>query len=174
MSTNIYQIASLSIENDRIKKVTDTKNIIIALCCLLLSVALVGTSPTVSAEQDTLIMIMLTAGGLLFVCSIYLFINKSTKFVYAPTNSALKSFTCYIDSSQLVQAERWASNGFKSNVEGFVVKADGNTRVDILLSEDRKFAAIQLSVYENFRYDPCCKIGYLYDDEVESVKSLVG
>jgi hypothetical protein len=140
---------------------------------MFLSVALVVAASRMPLENEVATMLMLTCGGLLFVFSLYMFINKSKKFVYTPTNSKLNHLVFYVEQSQLLQAERWAADGFKNSVD-FTTRSDGNTRFDLLLSEDRKFAAIQLSVYENFRYDPCGKIGYLYDAEVESVKSLVG
>lgn len=173
MSAQIYQISSLIIENELVKKVSNIKNIIIATCGMLLSVALVLITSRMPVENETAAMFMLTCGGLLFIVSLYMFINKSKKFIYTPTNSCLKHYVFYVEQSQLLQAERWAADGFKNSVD-FTTRSDGNTRFDLLLSEDRKFAAIQLSVYENFRYDPCSKVGYLYDAEVESVKSLVG
>jgi hypothetical protein len=173
MSAQIYQISSLTIENEQVKKVSNVKNIIIATCCMFLSVALVVAASRMPLENEVATMFMLTCGGLLFVFSLYMFINKSKKFVYTPTNSKLNHLVFYVEQSQLLQAERWAAEGYKSSVD-FTTKCEGNTRFDILLSDDRQFVAIQLSVYENFRYNPCGKVGYLYGAEVESLKSIIG
>ena len=172
MSTNKYQFSSMVIENECVKKVMDVKRLLLSLLLLCIAVCMVAVSSLVKFDSDIVTMLLLSCGGILLVFSVYLLLNKIKKVIYLPTGSAIKHYFCYIEPSQLVQAEKWAEGGFKSFCDNLKKRNDGNVRLDACLSQDGKFAAAQLSIYENFRYVSHYSVTYLYDDNVNTVSSF--
>lgn len=173
MSTQTIQISAITIDNQRVIKTVDTKNIAIAAAILIASVITIAVSSAIKFESETVTMALLTAGGIFLVLSIYMMLNKSKKIIYKPTKSKVKHYAFHFAPTQRREAEKWTSEGFKTPAPIFDKKEDGNIRFDILISNDCKFAAVQLSTYENFCYNAYAPVVYLYNDEVKNISTLI-
>ena len=90
MSTQTIQISAITIDNQRVIKTVDTKNIAIAAAILIASVITIAVSSAIKFESETVTMALLTAGGIFLVLSIYMMLNKSKKIIYKPTRSKVK------------------------------------------------------------------------------------
>ena len=81
MSTQTIQISAITIDNQRVIKTVDTKNIAIAAAILIASVITIAVSSAIKFESETVTMALLTAGGIFLVLSIYMMLNKSKKII---------------------------------------------------------------------------------------------
>ncbi|MCQ2063422.1 MAG: hypothetical protein MJY99_08830 [Fibrobacter sp.] len=86
------------------------------------------------------------------------FFGLKTNVTYTPTNSSVVGdcldFSC-ADSKKVVEFFEAAPNQVEALVqkEGQVKQScNGNTRLFLCYSKDRKFAAMQLFLYSNFEY----------------------
>ena len=174
MSTQIYTLSSMTIQHSDVKKVADVKNIAIAVAGFILAFALIAASSLLKIENETVTMSMLVAGGVLFVFALYIVMNNNQKLVYVPTGSDIKHCICYIEHSQRLAVEKWIDGGSVGSVDAFKKIGNSNLRLDVAISSDNMFAAVQLSVYENLHFVQYGNTVYLTGDEVKNLLPLFG
>ncbi len=172
MSTNKYQFSLIEIESEQIKKVIDVSSLILALVLLCTSAVMIVASSMLKLESDIATMSLFSVGAIVAIFSIYQLFNKVKRVVYTPTTSPIKHYFCCIEPSQLVQVEKWAESGFKYSCGNFQKRDNSNVRIDACISSDEKFAAVQLSVYDNFLYVSHHGVTYLFNDDVKYVSAM--
>ena len=112
----------------------------------------------------------------------YITIKKSlfsTKAVYSPTQSQIKVIILEYSSSEGERVERLLTMPLDKMAEGIVQKgkpaagANGNFRLELCLSDDHQFCALQLFRFVDFLYHPVFEPRFYKDKDVETIALLV-
>jgi hypothetical protein len=118
-------------------------------------------------------MLMLLLGiGCFFFGLVRLF-QKFKHAVYLPTGGVLKSHQLYFDLKELSQLQTLAAD--KKLCAEAPVKSthSGNVRMDVTLSSDGKFAAVQLHQFVPYVYKPVSNAYYYEGHEAAAVSAFV-
>ena len=117
-------------------------------------------------------MMFLTLGTICLLLSIYRIFWLSKYWVYIPTGSAAKEGSCFFESIYLNQMLKTfeskiipVENTSNRPVE---LKNRGDVRMDYMLSNDHKFAAVQIFKYIPYTYEPVSDIFFFTGDEADN------
>ncbi len=112
----------------------------------------------------------------------YITIKKSlfsTKAVYSPTQSQIKVIILEYSSSEGERVERLLTMPLDKMAEDIVQKgkpsagANGNFRLELCLSDDHQFCALQLFRFGDFLYNPVIEPRFYKGKDVEAIALLV-
>ena len=112
----------------------------------------------------------------------YITIKKSlfsTKAVYSPTQSQIKVIILEYSSSEGERVERLLTMPLDKMAEDIVQKgkpsagANGNFRLELCLSDDHQFCALQLFRFGDFLYNPVFEPHFYKGKDVETVALLI-
>ena len=101
------------------------------------------------------------------------------KAVYTPTNSPIKVTTCDYSPTEGARMEQLLSMPFDKmeneiNAKGKPKAAPiGHFRLEVCMSEDRQFCAMQLFRFVDFKYSTATEPRFYHDKEVEAVLRLL-
>lgn len=142
--------------------------------CIMLLVGILAFVSTFELEDrsSTTSMTLMVLGTGLFLAGIFRMFWKSKEVVYLPTGSKAKERTVFFDLrhmdklTDIVNTGAFASKEIKS-------EASGNIRMDVIISEDNKFAAIQLFQFVPYTYQAVTTVHYYKDDEATAVANFL-
>lgn len=106
------------------------------------------------------------------------FFGLLTKAYYIPTGSTIRSYENYFrpelhdDLTALFTLKEEQMSHFISRLKGVKSVPNGNLRLDLCVSDDRQFVAIQLYQFQNFLYRPISEIRYFEGPLAEQVQDL--
>ena len=112
----------------------------------------------------------------------YITIKKSlfsTKAVYSPTQSQIKVIILEYSSSEGERVERLLTMPLDKMAEDIVQKgkpsagANGNFRLELCLSDDHQFCAVQLLRFGDFQYKPVFEPRFYEGKDVEYITQLI-
>ena len=112
----------------------------------------------------------------------YITIKKSlfsTKAVYSPTQSQIKVIILEYSSSEGERVERLLTMPLDKMAEDIVQKgkpsagANGNFRLELCLSDDHQFCALQLFRFGDFLYNPVFEPRFYKGKDVEAIALLI-
>ena len=102
----------------------------------------------------------------------------STKAVYKPTGSPVKAMVLEYSPSEGERVARLLNmplDKMAADIEQNgkpVAGANGNFRLEVCISSDRQFCALQLFRYADFSYSPLSEPRFFEGEEVEKVAKL--
>lgn len=102
----------------------------------------------------------------------------STKAVYKPTGSPVKAMVLEYSPSEGERVARLLNmplDKMAADIEQNgkpVAGANGNFRLEVCISSDRQFCALQLFRYADFSYNPLSEPRFFEGEEVEKVAKL--
>ena len=116
--------------------------------------------------------------------SIYPFITIkkslfSTKVIYSPTQSEIKVVVMEFSPSEGDRVERLLTMPLDKMAEDIAQKgkpsagANGNFRLELCMSEDHQFCALQLFHYGDFKYNPVFEPRFYKGKDVETIALLM-
>lgn len=106
------------------------------------------------------------------------FFGLFTKAFYRPTNSPIGSYAKYFTREALEDLELLLNlnkDNCREKTSHLVLceaVANGNLLLEMCLSNDRRFIALQLSQYHNLSYRPLSDVTYYEDETAEVIARL--
>ena len=103
----------------------------------------------------------------------------STKAIYMPTQSQVKVYILEYSPSEGERVERlleMPSDQMAADIQQKgkpLAGANGNFRLELCLSDDRQFCALQLLRFGDFQYKPVFEPRFYEGKDVESITQLV-
>lgn len=112
-------------------------------------------------------------GLALLAWSIIRLFIRSKEIVYLPTNSIASKQSIFFDLKHLDDLKRIVTTGNPS--ADLILKSDsnGNVRMDVLETRDRRFVAIQLLQFVPYMYSPVTSVYYFTGNEAAAVCSFI-
>ena len=97
-------------------------------------------------------MLLMVLGTAFFLLGIFRLFWKSKEVVYIPTGSITKERSVFFDLKHMGKLKEMIEKGQLSIEEGVKSEGSGNVRLDVILSQDNKFAAVQLFQFVPYYY----------------------
>lgn len=109
------------------------------------------------------------------------FFGLKKEAYYAPTNSIIKGYDFYptegsthlvkqlMSTEKVEEATHLAESGKKIEY-----RDNGTERLDVCLSKDRQFIALQCFCYENYYYRKTTEVKYFEGEAAEKVSEMLG
>lgn len=169
-TTHITENIHAMLHPQIIKKI----NIQTIILSFILSIAGIISIYACYRQEDTkssAAMLLLIAGILLIGTGIILLFAKYGKKVYKETNSPIKNNEYYFAREKTELLKKALTKNDFSDLKPVSFSENGsNSRLNIILSEDNNFAAVQLFEFVPYAYHPVSQVCYF---EGNSVKPLI-
>lgn len=173
MATQTIDATIFASSHPDIVKRTSASGLILSAVMLIAGVVAFVSTFEIEDRSSTVSMALMVLGTGLFLLGVFRLFWKSKKVVYLPTRSLAKEQTIFFDLKHLDKLTNMVKSGeFSTNVE---LKSDisGNIRMDVILSEDNKFAAVQLFQFVPYTYNPVTSVRYFTNDEASAVATFL-
>ena len=127
-----------------IAKRTSVSGVLISSVMLLVGILAFASTFELEDKSSTVSMALMVLGTGLFLMGIFRLFWKSKEVIYLPTKSVAKEHSIFFDLKHMDALRNLVNSGSFSAGSNIKSEASGNIRMDVILSADKKFAAVQL------------------------------
>ena len=173
MTTPAIDATIFASSHPDIAKRTSVSGLIFSGIMLLIGVLAFISTFEMEDRSSTLSMGLMVLGTGLFLIGIFRLFWKSKEVVYLPTGSIAKEQSVFFDLKYMDQLKEIVKLGTFSADTNLKGGTSGNLRMDIILSEDKKFAAVQLFQFVPYTYNPITSVQYFTNVEASAVADFL-
>ena len=173
MTTPAIDATIFASSHPDIAKRTSVSGLIFSGIMLLIGVLAFISTFEMEDRSSTLSMGLMVLGTGLFLIGIFRLFWKSKEVVYLPTGSIAKEQSVFFDLKYMDQLKEIVKLGTFSADTNLKGGTSGNLRMDIILSEDKKFAAVQLFQFVPYTYNPITSVQYFTNREASAVADFL-
>ena len=171
MNTNITKI--VNVRRDVTYK-SNYKKLSYAITMIIVGIVACILSAHVDKSNEVLNMSLIVIGASVFFIGLFLALSRPKMFIYLPTGSKIKPYAMYFDASCKSQLFSLIIDDCFHNTDKAIKSLeDGKLKLDIMLSEDNKFATVQLSEYIGFNYEPISETFFFCDESAQAVADFM-
>ena len=173
MATQTVDATLFASEHPDIVKRTSVSGLILSVAMLLVGILIFASIFEMSDKSSTVSMALMVLGTALVLLGVFRLFWKSKEIVYLPTGSVAKEHSLFFDLKYMNQLTEMIEHGkldCESSVKG---DTSGNIRMDVMLSQDNKFAAVQLFQFVPYTYTPITSVRYFTDNEAAAVSAFL-
>lgn len=156
-----------------IAKRTSISGILLSSVMLLMGVLAFASTFELEDKSSTVSMALMVLGTGLFLMGIFRFFWKSKEVVYLPTGSVAKERSLFFDLKYMDALANMVNSGSFSANTDIKSEASGNIRLDIILTEDKKFAAVQLFQFVPYTYQPITSVQYFTNEQASAIAAFL-
>lgn len=156
-----------------IAKRTSISGLIFSCIMLVAGVAAFVSTFEMEDRSSTISMGLMVLGTGLFLVGVFRLFWKSKEMVYLPTGSVAKEQSVFFDLKYMDRLSDMVTTGDFSRSSEIYGGTSGNLRLDIMLSEDKKFAAVQLFQFVPYTYNPVTSVCYYTNGEATSIANFL-
>ncbi len=124
-------------------------------------------------KSSTMSMALMVLGTALILLGVFRLFWKSKEIVYLPTGSVAKERSMFFDLKYMDKLTNMIESGDLGNKVGIKCESSGNVRLDIMISQDNKFAALQLFQFVPYTYAPVTSVHYFTGSEAAAVSAFL-
>lgn len=145
------------------------------ISCIMLVAGIIAFVSTFEMEDrsSTLSMGLMVLGTAFFLVGIFRLFWKSREMVYLPTGSLAKEHSIFFDLKYIDNLTEMVKTGDFHGTSGIEGGCSGNLRLDVMLSEDKKFAAVQLFQFVPYTYNPITAVHYYTNGEAAAIAAFL-
>lgn len=173
MTTQAIDATVFASSHPDIAKRTSISSILFSTVMLVIGVLLFASTFELDDKSSTVSMALMVFGTGLILFGIFRFFWKSKEVVYVPTGSVAKERSIFFDLKHLDQLANLINTGNFSVDSDVKSAASGNIRMDVILTADKKFAAVQLFQFVPYSYQPVTTVQYFTGDRAEAVAAFL-
>lgn len=173
MTTQTIDATIFASSHPDIAKRTSVSGLIFSFTMLLVGVLAFFSTLELADRSSTLSMALMVFGTGLFLAGIFRLFWKSKAVVYLPTGSITREHSVFFDLKHLDKLADLVNSGSFSSKSTVKSETSGNIRMDLILSEDRKFAAVQLFQFVPYTYQPVTEVRYFTNEEASAVAAFL-
>lgn len=173
MTTQAIDATLFASSHPDIAKRTSVSGLIFSFVMLVAGVAAFVSTFEMEDRSSTLSMGLMVLGTALFLAGVFRLFWKSKEIVYLPTGSIAKEQSVFFDLRYLDGLSQMVKTGDFSATSEIKGGTSGNLRLDVMLSEDKKFAAVQLFQFVPYTYNPVTSVRYYTNGEATSIAAFV-
>ncbi|MCC8187401.1 MAG: hypothetical protein LIP08_07805 [Bacteroides sp.] len=171
MSQNQIQEATLfASRHDHVEKRLYIAGVVFSSLFAILGGVCFFVTTRLPETSSTWGMFLLVLGTAFLLTAVFRFFWKSKCLVYTPTGSMISARSIYFDPSFQERLTEAVSRGQLHPDPVWKSSVSGSLRLDVLMSEDGSFGAIQLFRYVSYTYKPLTAIVYLSEAEAKEAK----
>ena len=152
-----------------IAKRTSISGVLFSSFMLLVGILAFASTFELEDRSSTVSMALMVFGTGLFLVGIFRLFWKSKEVVYLPTGSIAKERSVFFDLKHMDKLVDIVNSGSFSANSDIKSETSGNIRMDVILSEDKKFAAVQLFQFVPYTYQPITSVHYFTNEDASAV-----
>lgn len=156
-----------------IAKRTSVSGVLISSVMLLIGILAFASIFELDDKSSTASMALMVLGAGLFLMGIFRLFWKSKEVIYLPTKSVAKEHSVFFDLKHVDTLMNFVNSGSFSTDLKIKSEASGNIRMDVMLSADKKFAAVQLFQFVPYTYQPITPVQYFTNEEASAVVAFL-
>lgn len=156
-----------------IAKRTSVSGLVFSSVMLLAGVIAFISTFELEDRSSTISMGLMVLGTGLFLLGVFRLFWKSKEVVYLPTGSIAREQSLFFDLKNLDKLSNMVKSGAFSVDTPIKGEPSGNLRMDIILSEDNKFAAVQLFQFVPYTYNPVTSVCYFTNGEALALAAFL-
>ena len=169
MATQTIDATIFASSHPDIAKRTSISGIVFSCIMLLIGILSFASTFELEDKSSTISMALMVFGTGLFLVGIFRIFWKSKEVVYVPTGSVAKEQSVFFDLKHMDALKNLVNSGSFSADSKIKSEASGNIRMDVILSADKKFAAVQLFQFIPYTYQPITSVQYFTDEQASAV-----
>ena len=173
MATQTIDATIFASSHPDIAKRTSISGIVFSCIMLLKGILSFASTFELEDKSSTISMALMVFGTGLFLVGIFRIFWKSKEVVYVPTGSVAKEQSVFFDLKHMDKLKELVNFGNLSMDSGIKSETSGNLRMDIILSEDNKFAAVQLFQFIPYTYQPITTVHYFTNGEAATIAAFL-
>lgn len=173
MATHTIDTTIFASSHPDIAKRTSISGIVFSCIMLLIGILSFASTFELEDKSSTISMALMVFGTGLFLIGIFRMFWKSKEVIYIPTGSIAKEQSVFFDLKHMDKLEELVNSGNFSIDSGIKSGTSGNLRMDIILSEDNKFAAVQLFQFVPYTYQPITTVHYFTNGEAATIAAFL-
>lgn len=173
MATQAIDATIFASSHPDIAKRTSISGIVFSCIMLLIGILSFASTFELEDKSSTISMALMVFGTGLFLIGIFRMFWKSKEVVYVPTGSVAKERSAFFDLKHMDKLKELVNSGNFSIDSEIKSETSGNLRMDIILSEDNKFAAVQLFQFVPYTYQPITTVHYFTNGEAAIVAAFL-
>lgn len=156
-----------------IAKRTNIGSMFISLAMLIVGFTAFFTAFQLDDKSSSLSMLLMVSGTALLLMGIFKVFWKSKEMVYLPTGSSTKELSFYFDTRHAGDVSELLKAGLFPVDSVIKSTHSGNVRLDVLMSQDSKFAAVQLFQFVPYTYDPVTPVYYFIGEQASALSGYL-
>lgn len=173
MATQAIDATIFASTHPDIVKRTSISGLIFSAVMLLLGILVFVSTFEVTDRSSTLSMLLMVLGTAFFLLGIFRLFWKSKEVVYLPTGSVTKERSIFFDLKHMGKLKEMIEKGHLTLEDGVKSEGSGNVRMDVILSQDNKFADIQLFQFVPYTYTPVTSVHYYTGNDAATVSAFL-
>lgn len=147
-----------SVHPDIVKR-TSVSSLLLSGLMLIVGILLFIAVFVMADHTSTIGMLLMVCGTVLILGSVFRLFWKSKHLIYLPTGSVANERILYFDLKYLNSLSALLDN-LSAEVTGVKSGSSGNVRMDVLMTKDSKFVAVQLFQFVPYTYTPVTDVKY--------------
>ena len=159
--------------NPNIAKRTSISGVIFSSIMLLVGILAFGSTFELKDKSSAISMALMVFGTGLFFLGVFRLFWRSKEIVYLPTGSVTKERSVFFDLKHMDALMHLVNSGSFTVDTNLKSEPSGNIRMDVILSEDKKFAAVQLFQFVPYTYQPITSVQYFTNESASAVAAFL-
>lgn len=156
-----------------IAKRASVSGLITSSLLILVGLAALISSNRLEEHASVMTMVLLLSGTILIIYGIFRFVWKGKEVVYMPTGSVTQEKSFFFDLKHLDDLKACVVSGVFPISNDMRSESNGNLRMDVIISQDKKFAAVQLFQFVPYAYNPVTSVQYFTNGEALALSSFI-
>lgn len=173
MATQTIDATLFASTHPDIVKRTSVSKLIISFIMLAAGILVFAYVFSMTDASSTVSMALMVLGTALILYGIFCLFWKSKELVYVPTGSTASQRSLFYDLQHLTVLKNLIEQNKMDAETAVKSEGSGNVRLDVLMSKDGKFAALQLFQYVPYTYTAVTPVKYFSGEEAASVAAFL-
>ena len=173
MATQTIDATLFASSHPDIVKRTSVSGLIFSVAMLLVGVFIFASIFEMSDKSSTLSMALMVLGTAFVLLGVFRLFWKSKEGVYWPPGSVTKERSVVFDLKYLGKLTDMIENEQLNGETEIKSSGSGNVRMDVMISQDNKFAAVQLYQFVPYTYTPVTSVRYYTGSDAVAVSTFL-
>lgn len=173
MATQTIDATIFASSHPDIVKRTNVTGLLFSSTMLVVGVLAFISTLELADRSSALSMALMVFGTGLSLVGVFRLFWKSKAVVYLPTGSIAREHSVFFDLKHLDKLTDLVNSGSFSNASAVKSEPSGNIRMDVILSKDCKFAAVQLFQFVPYTYQPVTEVHYFTNETASVVAAFL-
>lgn len=173
MATQTIDATLFASTHPDIAKRTSVSGLIFSVIMLLVGVLVFASVFEMNDKSSSISMMLMVVGTALVLFGVFRLFWRSKEIVYLPTGSITKEHSIFFDLKYLGKLTDMLEHKQLNGETQIKSDTSGNVRMDVMVSQDNKFAAIQLFQFVPYTYSPVTSVCYFTGNEATAITAFL-
>lgn len=172
----ISQIANTTVfssEHPNIISRISISKLLFSLSFILIGILMLVFASEITSNSSPYVYGLFIGGVAFLIVGIYRLLCKSKETIYTPTGSLTKERSLFFDLKHRDELKQYVASGNFPSELNIKTEDAGNIRMDVIISQDNKFIAVQLLQFVPYAYNPITSIYYYTNNETGNIVSFL-